>query len=603
MNRVHLLLNSLKTMAFAAMPVFFVAGCAGLPEPAQPLQRGDYTYLDSYVPALVTREMSKHGVVGLSLAVVDNRQVVWTRGFGFADKQAGITASSQTIYRAGMISGLLTSTAALRLAQRGAFNIDRPIMAYVPRFHPRKTAAAAQEITARTIMSHHSGLTSDYWRGAYGLSDESIGQLVDSLSQERTPFAPDYVYSYSNAGITVLGYAMQQATGHPFESLVKEEVLAPLGMDSSSFSASANGYRISKSYRGNEEINESALRDVPALGLNTSVLDASRFMEMVLSQGQLAERQFLAPQSIAEMLRVQNAHVPLDVRFKAGLGWVLSGLGSIDIAGVGTVAHLGSRTPLSAGQIIVLPEQKLGVVVFSNTADSKQAVDEIATFVLKTAVKIKTGISPPERIEGTSAAKPNSLPPLNSYVGEYDSIVGLVHMKKNDDRLEADVLGRTFSLVPREDGLLGIRYKLGGLIPVRLGTLDAIGLSKWSISGHELIVASSGEQAIAVGEQLKPSPIPEKWRHRIGSYTPVAAAAGASIEVSSLFEQDGFLVLECRMPDMSGLPTRLALRPISDTEAVVMGLGQGRGDTLTAVSEGGSDLLRLSGLLFRLEKK
>lgn len=603
MNRIYPPLNSLKVLAFAAIPVFFVAGCASLPERTQPLQRGDYTYLDSYVPALVTREMSKHGVVGLSIAVIDNRHVVWTRGFGYADKQAGVAASPQTIYRAGMISSLLTSAAAMRLAERGAFNIDRPIAAYVPRFNPGKTVAVTQEITARTIMTHHSGLTSDYWRGAYGPRVESIGQLVASLSQERPPFASNYVYSYSNAGMSVLGYAMQQATGRPFEQLVKEEALAPLGMDSSSFSASSNGDGRSKSYRRNEEIDEPGLRDIPALGLNTSVLDVSRFIGMVLSQGELAERQFLKPESIAETLRVQNMHVPLDVRFKAGLAWALSGLGSIDIAGVGTVAHLGSRTPLSAGQLIVLPEQKLGVVVFSNTADSKQAVDEIATSVLKTAVEIKTGIRQAERIEGIFAARPDSLPPLESYVGVYDSIVGLIHLKKNDDRLEANVLGRTFSLTPREDSLLGIRYKLGGLIPVSLGILDGIGLSKWSVSGHELMVASFGEQAIVMGEQLKPSAIPEQWRHRIGSYAPMASAAESSIEVSSLSEQDGFLILECRIPDLPGLPTRLALRPISDTEAVVLGLGQGRGDTLAAVSEGGRDMLRFSGLLFRPEKK
>lgn len=603
MNSVHSLLHPLKTLALVAVSMFIGVGCASLPGPAKSLQRGDYTYLDSYVPALVTREMSKHSVVGLSIAVVDDQKVIWARGFGFADKKAGIAASPQTIYRAGMISTLLTSTAAMRLAERGEFNIDRSLEAYIPHFRPGAANAAAQKITGRTIMSHHSGLTSDYWRGAYGPRAESVEQLVRSLALERPPFAPNYVYAYSNAAMSVLGYAMQQATGRPFETLVREEALAPLGMDSSSFSASLNGHGVSKTYRRNEEIDVPAVRDVPALGLNTSVLDASRFIQMVLAQGEIDRRRFLKPESIAETLRVQNAHVPLDVRFKTGLGWALSGLGSIDITGVGTVAHLGSRTVFSASQLIVLPEQRLGVVVFSNSADSKQAVDEIATSVLKTVVAIKTGISSEEGNNGSSAVKPASIPSLDSYIGAYDTIIGLVHINGNDDSLEAGVFGRTFTLSPREDGLLGIQYRLGGIIPIKLGVLDTIGLSKHSVSGHELIVASSGEQAIPVGEQLRPLVIPEQWKNRIGTYVLADSTSGPSIEVSSLSEHNGFLVLECSFPDTPEWPARLALRPVSDTEAIVMGLGNRRGDTVTAIAEGGSELLRVSGQTFRRERK
>jgi len=91
------------------------------------------------------------------------------------------------------------------------------------------------------------------------------------------------------------------------------------------------------------------------------------------------------------MLTVQNSDVVLDFDLHTGLGWMLSGLGDIDIRGAGTVAHHSGRTLLFNSQIIALPREKLGVVVLANSTEARQACDTIATAVLTRALEAKTG--------------------------------------------------------------------------------------------------------------------------------------------------------------------------------------------------------------------
>jgi len=378
-----------------ALLVFLLAGCAGMPTRPESTARGDYSYTKEYITWLIQKEMKGNDVTGLSIALVDDQRVVWAQGFGYADEANRVPATPDTIYRVGSISKLFTATAAMQLVEQGKLDIDKPLSTCLPEFSVKSRFPDAGPITPRTLMTHHSGLPSDFLKGMWTKNPEPFTNVVNLIRDEYAQYPPDFVFSYSNLGVSLLGNAVERIAGRPYASHMDEAVLRPLGMNYSSFSArSDTASPMAKGYRKGKETEEPMLRDVPAGGLHTSVLDLSRFMEMVFARGRAGERRILREETLAEMLRPQNGGVPLDHDFRTGLGWMLTEVG---IENAGKVAWHDGATLVYRSQLIILPEQKLGVVVLSNSATAGTVVHKVASEALKLALEAKTGIRQPER--------------------------------------------------------------------------------------------------------------------------------------------------------------------------------------------------------------
>ncbi len=586
-----------------ALLAFTTAGCAGMPKRPESIARGDYSSVREYVSRLARHEMKKKDVTGLSIALVDDQRVVWAEGFGFADEANKIPATPETIYRAGSISKLFTATAAMQQVEQGKLDIDRPLSACLPEFSIKSRFAASAPITPRSIMTHHSGLPSDLAKGMWTRNPEPFENVVKRLREEYVANPPDFVFSYSNVGVTLLGHVLEKVSGRDFAAHLEASVLAPLGMTHSSFATGPDRSALgAKAYNRGEEAEEFSLRDVPAGGLNTTVLDLSRLIQMVFAGGKSGERQIIKPETLAEMLRPQNTAVPLDLNFRVGLGWMLSGLGGIDIKNAGPVAHHGGATLYHRAQLIALPEQKLGVVVLSNSATAGQVVNNVATETLKLALEAKSGIRQPEKTDAAKGEGSMSQEALQAYEGRYATIAGVVPVSKKSDYLRAEAFGASFRLVPRPDGLLGMRYKLLGLIPISLGELDHIGLSLAKVADREILKARSGDQELLVGERIRPVPLSGKMLQRTGDYEIANRGEDAVIfDNVRVREEAGLLIVDYAMPLFSDGRMSFAIYPLSDSEALTYGLGRGMGETIRAVTVDGVERLLFSG--YQLRKK
>jgi CubicO group peptidase (beta-lactamase class C family) len=180
----------------ALLAVAILAGCASRPLPPQSVARGDYEPVKAYLAALIQYEMKKRDVTGLSIALVDDRTILWAEGFGYADQAAKIPATSDTVYRAGSISKLFTATAAMQLAERGRLDIDAPLSASLPQFGIKSRFAGAGAITPRTIMTHHSGLPRDLLQGMWVEAPEPFTAVAHRIRDEYAAYPPNYVFSY-----------------------------------------------------------------------------------------------------------------------------------------------------------------------------------------------------------------------------------------------------------------------------------------------------------------------------------------------------------------------------------------------------------------------
>jgi CubicO group peptidase (beta-lactamase class C family) len=590
-----------KRWAVVAVLTLFLSGCATMPQKPENPARGDYRHTRDYVSSLARKEMKKHDVTGLSIALVDDRQIIWAAGFGYADKANEVPATPETVYRTGSISKLFTATAVMQLVEQDKFDLDRPLVTYLPEFSIKSRFGTLVPITPRSIMTHHSGLPSDLLKGMWTSNPEPFENEVNLLRDEYAASPPGYVYSYSNVGVTLLGHALEKVAGSDFAAHLEGALLHPLGMTHSSFSqAPDRSVRGSKAYLKGEEVEELPLRGLPAGGLNSTVLDLSRFVQMVLAGGVSGERQILKPETLAETLRPQNTEVPLDLGFRVGLAWMLTGLGGIDLRNVGPVAHQGGATLYHRSMLIVLPEQKLGVVVLANSATAAPVVNTVAIETLKLALEAKTGIAQPQPTD--AGVDDGSLPwtELQAYEGHYATMAGVVGVSNEGDHLRAEVMNTPLSLVPRSDGLLGLRYRLLGLIPISLGNLEQVGISRDTVSRREIVKATMNGQELLVGERIKPSPIPESWQKRVGEYEIVNAGNDAVLVEKVRLRQDkGLLLVEYAMPLFVDGRMSLAITPLSGSEAVICGLGRGAGETVRAVTVGGEEMLQYSGYMLR----
>ncbi|MBI5889212.1 MAG: beta-lactamase family protein [Nitrosomonadales bacterium] len=581
--------------------ILTLAGCASAPPRPTGIARGDYASSRAYIAKLIRHEMSRNSVEGLSIALVDDQRIVWAEGFGYADEEKNLPATADTVYRVGSISKLFTDTAAMQLVEQGWFDIDQPLRHYVPGFSIRTRFAGAPEITPRHLMTHHSGLPRDRQKGFMTANPPPFAQLVDELRDSDAAYPPNLVFSYSNLGISLLGVAIQKQGGLPFDEFMRRSLLVPLGMSNSSFDTGLSSSALAaRGYRGRQAVVEPALRDVPAGGLNSSVADLSRFISMVFASGKSGNRQIVQAKTLAEMLRPQNAAVPLDFNFHAGLGWMLSTLGTSSIRNGGTVAHHSGATAYFHSQMYILPEYKLGVVVLSNSSTSGRAVDHIATEALTLALEAKTGIRQPEPFKMQPDARPLPSETVQEYAGDYTTLAGFARIRTCGRGLCADVADHGFDLVRGSDGLFRLDYSLLGIFRVDLGPLGEIGLSRRTVEGRELLVARVGEQEMLVGERIQPVSTPQAWRQYLGDYE-IADLEGDHkfVERISLIEERGYLLVEVTPVESYGIKQRIALKPLSDSEGILLGpLGDG-GETVRSVTLDGKKRVQFSGYLLK----
>lgn len=578
----------------AAIFVMTLSACSSPPKKPLEAPHGDYSYTKEYITWMIKHEMDDADITGLSIALVDDQHVVWAQGFGYADKQADIKATADTVYHLGSIAKVFTATAAMQLADQGKLSIDQPLQKYLPEFSIKSRFGGIDKITPRNIMTHHSGLPCNWVRGMSESHPEPFTEVVTAVKNEYMAFPSDYVFAYSNLGMTLLGAAIGEVSGQDYASYMDTNLLRPLGMTHSEFAPRIPG----KSYNKGREIEAIPLRDLPSGGLNSTANDISNFMRMVFADGEYGGKRIIQPDSLHEMFKAQNANVPLDFDFKMGLGWMLSG---VDVPRAGTVASHGGTTLNYHTVMVVLPEHKLGVVVLSNSVTAQAIVGKIATQTLQLALEAKRGITQPAKMAVDAREMPLAESDLRAYEGYFDTLIGLVKVSGKSGDLVAEIMGQSLELMPRENGQFGVRFKLFGFIPIKIDMLEELNLSLHQIDGHDVLALKSNGHSLLIGEKLTPVVIPQRILDYVGEYEIINKHDGPMPQSVRIEYEDGFLIGAITFAEKPGFIYRVALKPVADDELVLEGLGPGKGETIHLNNVG--DEMRFSFSGFELRKK
>ncbi|MDX1436332.1 MAG: serine hydrolase [Anaerolineales bacterium] len=230
-------------------------------------------------------QMKNFGVHGAVMVMVQDGQIVFAKGYGYADAEAGTPLDPETtILRAGSIAKTVTAVAVMQLAERGQIDLDADVNDYLEGY--KVPGTFPQPVTARHLINMTAGFDTR-WVGIRAGGPESIIPLEEYL-QERMPprvLPPGEVRRYNDHEVALAGYLVEQVSGMPFEEYARTNIFAPLDMDSSSFllspEASANaarGYPVDSGPEGAYPLSFYYLNTAPGSGFNTTATDIGRYM-------------------------------------------------------------------------------------------------------------------------------------------------------------------------------------------------------------------------------------------------------------------------------------------------------------------------------------
>lgn len=399
----------------------------------------------------VEENMRKAGVSGLSVAIINDRKLVYTQQFGWKDKDAGTTLDDTTAFAAGSLSKTIVAYLTLALERDGQIDVDRPLQDYLPKPLPRYAGYAELEsdpryrlITPRMVLSHTTGLPN--------LRSSSAGGRL------QIQFQPGSRFSYSGEGFRLLQLVLEAVMQTDLETLAKGRVFGPFGMRQTSFvwrDALAKNMAAP-----HNEFGWAADPDRPPTAdasgsLLTTAQDYARFLVGLLTadedQAGLVRRMWTPHVRItsSRMFAPQDRPPALDSsgnRLSWALGW-----GELETRSGRAVFHTGHKAG-AQNYVVVYPDRGIGMVLLSNSDNFESVAAEIVTAGIgdrESPVEwlgyvpfdpTKRKAAPPRRV--AIAAAPAV---IANYAGTYEFGPGaVVHIKVDGNRLYASDDGQSW---------------------------------------------------------------------------------------------------------------------------------------------------------------
>ena len=346
----------------APTPVVHPSSLAPVSQPPAGMTQTANAAVDTFVQTM----MKEGEIPGLSLAVMENGKLVYSKAYGYANLSNASPVTPDHKFQIGSITKSFAAVAVMLLVEEGKIKLDDPIGAYIG-----PAPASWTPITVRHLLNHTSGMTEDpdsagmrHLRDRFPDTDAQFLELVKTIPLLK---APGEAFSYSNTGFNILGIIIEKASGKPYGQFLQERVFGPLKMDATrvmhrddSLAALATGYiktgtaivadpvdRASRHYLGRA-----------ASGIESTALDLAKF-DAALHDGVLP-----TSASKTEMwsnsAEVTPATAAGDSSVYYGLGWWLS-----TVDGYRKVYHSGGM-PAYSTDFIRYPREGVSVIVLTN---------------------------------------------------------------------------------------------------------------------------------------------------------------------------------------------------------------------------------------------
>lgn len=375
--------------------------------------------------------MERHGVPGVAVGLWADGYA-WAAGFGVTSLENPLPVTPETLFQIGSISKTFTGTLVMRLVEAGKLELDVPVRQYLPELKLADESVAAN-VTLRHLLTHTAGWAGDLFiRTGHG--DDALHKYVLEMAKLRQLTPLGKVWSYNNAAFALAGRVIERVMGQPYETVCREWVLGPLGLEHSFFfpeEVMVHRFAVGHLPIGGEPriARPWALaRNANAVGgLSSTVKDLLRYARFHLNDGKTERgEQVLLPESVTLM---QTPQVSAADRQQMGLSWFLR-----EVSGVRIVSH-GGATNGQMAALWFVPARRFAFAILTNHHYGMLLNNEVGKWVREHLLGLHEPVREP---------LPASLEQLSEYAGRY---------------LEG-AMGNQISLEPHE-GRLVFRFTAG----------------------------------------------------------------------------------------------------------------------------------------------
>jgi CubicO group peptidase (beta-lactamase class C family) len=333
--------------------------------------------LGAFLDHVLTEQLDTYHIAGATVIIVRDDEVLLAKGYGFADREAGLPVDPEaTLFRIGSITKLFTWTAVMQLVEKGILDLDADINTYLDFTIP---PTFPQPITLKHLMTHTAG----FEEMGFGLFADSLETMVSNGQWLKTHIParvrePGLVSAYSNYGSALAGYIVERQAGLPYEEYIERYILTPLRMTRTSAAQPLPGNMasaVSQGYRFNGTAfvayDFELVNAAPAGSISASSIDMARFMIAHLNEGEYQGQRILSDRTTTTMhSRIWGADKRLN-------GWA-HGFYELNQNGIRSIGH-GGDTRLFHSLLALLPAEKVGFFVSYNTETNSMAPQELFT--------------------------------------------------------------------------------------------------------------------------------------------------------------------------------------------------------------------------------
>ena len=320
---------------------------------------------ESFFDTFLEAQMTADSIVGASVAVVQDGEQVFAKGYGFADLEHKVPVNAdESLFFIGSDGKLFTWTAVMQLVEQEKLDLHEDINTYLDFEVP---AAFGKAITLHHLMTHTAGFEDDL-NSLMAAGKAGLLPLREHLIQHlpKQLFIPGTISAYSNYGTALAGYIVERVSGMPFEEYLERNILQPLDMQHSvvgnvfpspQTADYAKGYKFQKGEYQAVDFEWTAA--VPCAPLRTSVTDLSRFVQAHLNQGCVDGACILKKETLQQMHASQFTH-------PGQVGGMTYGFLDTRINKQRVLWHMG-ESPHFITILALIPEQNLGLIVIYNS--------------------------------------------------------------------------------------------------------------------------------------------------------------------------------------------------------------------------------------------
>ena len=407
-------------------------------------------------------------VPGLSVGIVHDQEIVWSHGFGYADRERRVEATAKTLYSICSISKLFTSIGVMQLRDQGRLTLGDSPSRHLPWFDIEQTYPDRAPVTIRGMLTHSSGLPREsdfpYWSGL-DFEFPTREQIMERVGRQQTLYPGDTYFQYPNLGLTLAGMIVAEVSGQPYDAYVTKNILEPLGLSDTKpdLPRALWGDRLATGYGAVQRDGTRAklpffqARGIaPAAGFSSTVDDLAAFASWQFRLLENGGEDVLHANTLREMHRVHWLDPDWETAWR--LGFSVSRDGDTTFVGhggscPGYQTHLRLQTDSKIATIVMANAS--GVDVGQYTARAFQIVEPAITEALKPENGKKPLAPSLDKYTGTYSAQPwggeiavlhwkNSLAMLS--LPSDDPVEGLLELRQTE--------AHRFHRV-RDDGELG----------------------------------------------------------------------------------------------------------------------------------------------------